>query len=369
MSDFETVAKLNALEKEWHFWGADKVVCKSGGLVDPGYLDEFHRMACGLVRHLYLNAVSSIQLEAYADQITNLSLFFIESDERNALALERTNAKGIGIHLGLVRATWALLYLGIGTGRLVEVWFDSPPPLKSNVAYDDVFADPIWNDGAAERWGQDRIGVHNELVRRVFDFVIYHELAHHTRGHISYLQAEFGMSELEESLNFSAEPGAKRDALRNLEFDADHAAMDMIIAAWDRRAPLTGWSAAKASKEFFIQSLAIIVLFQILDEAHSPMASHYAVSHPAPVHRAMRLTAALARTFARQFGWSDEAREEEHDLAWLAASDLASLLQMPEGRWRGSDTEDMDHARFAKEDAAFVEFARKLDAMNAEEKP
>ncbi|MEM9395784.1 MAG: hypothetical protein AAGA38_18155 [Pseudomonadota bacterium] len=356
-----------SIEKDWGFWGNDEVVIRSGGLVDPGHLDEFHRMSCGWVRHFYLNAAAAIAREDFGDQIDNLSLFFIDSDERNALALERPDTKGVGIHLGLIRSIWSLLYRGIGGGHLIEVWFDDLAPIQGPVDETMALSDPIWRENEAEGWSADRLQAHHDLFMRAIDFIVYHELAHHVRGHISYLKSEFGMSEIDEALNFSSEPENKRDALRNLEYDADHSALDMMMMSLDRDIEFSTWTETQASREFFLLSLAIIILFQILDEAHSPMSSHYTLSHPAPVHRAMRLTSALSFTFARQFGWSDETREEEHDLAWVAASDVAALLKMPEGRWHGAGSEDMDHDQFVKEEAAFIEFAKVLNALNEAE--
>ncbi|MDE4142144.1 hypothetical protein [Phaeobacter gallaeciensis] len=352
--------------KDWAYWLEDSSVQKSGGLIDPGYLDEFHRMACGWVRHFFLQAMSSIGDYHYHDQVENLSLFFIDSDARNALALERPEKKGVGIHLGLIRSIWALLYRGIGAGNLIEVWFEDAPPLEDEAMEGiSVFSDRIWAAENTTNWSSDRIQAHHDIFSRAVDFVIHHEIAHHVRGHIPYLKAEYGMSEIEEKLSFSTVSDPKRDALRNLEYDADHTGLDMLMISLDRDLRMASWSEEQASREFFLQSLAIIALFQLLDEAHSPLSTHYALSHPAPVHRAMRLTHALSFTFATQFNWTDATREEEHDLAWLAAADIARQLKMPEGRWHGASTDGMDHAHFMKEEKEFIAFAEKLNALNA----
>lgn len=355
-------------EKSWVYWSEDCVVQQAGGLIDPGYLDEFHRMSCGWVRYLYLNAVSSLKDEHYSDQITNLSLFFIDSHEKNALALERQEAKGIGVHLGLIRSLWAVFYRGLGTGCLLKEWFVEAAPLDRNISDEEAISDPIWRADDTITWEPDRLRTHHDLFIRRVDFIVYHELAHHVRGHISYLRSEFGLTEIDEALNFTAEQGPKRDAFRNLEYDADHAALDMIILALNKDVKFSTWSKSRGEREFFLQSLAIIILFQVLDEAHSPMRNHYLLSHPAPVHRAMRITNALSFTFAREFSWSDQEREEEHDLAWLAAAEIADLFNMPEGRWHGDTIDDMDHDHFLKEEEKFISFAHMLNALNDEGK-
>lgn len=367
MSDDRAQNTFGRLERDWTYWEKDETVVKSGGLVDPGYLGEFHRMGCGLVRHLYLKAAGAIARQPYADQIEALSLFFIESSARNAVALEREAARGVGVHIGLIEAIWVLLYNAIGTGGLLPHWFNDDAPLRRPVTQAAALNDPIWREAAPTPWSGERIAVHFELTARILDLVVHHELAHHTRGHIAYLRAQFGLSHLDEAMHFSAEEGPMRDALRNLEYDADHAALDMLMASLDSERPLSTWTAEQASREYFIQALAIIVLFQLLDQAHTPMSRHYGLSHPAPVHRAMRMTAALARTFSRQFDWPESLREEEHDLAWLAAADLAGVMNMPEGRWRGRHTRDMDFDRFRREEEEFISFASELDARNAGE--
>jgi hypothetical protein len=41
---------------------------------------------------------------------------------------------------------------------------------------------------------------------------------------------------------------------------------------------------------------------------------------------------------------------------------------MPEGRWRGSHSNDMGHDFFIEEEAKFLEFARNLDEQNIKER-
>ncbi len=350
-------------ERDWPFWTEVRDVQRAGGLIDPGYLDEFHRMACGYVRHFFRSAISTHRKEYYADQFDGLSLFFINSPTPNAIALERQQKRGVGVHLGAVRHLWWLFYRGVSTGQFLEHWFKSKP-LGADISLEAAMADPIWREPGAGRLPADRAETMFDLFLRALDFLVYHELAHHARGHLPYVQEILGLDKLDEALNASVSEGADKKILRLIEFDADVEALDMLLVALDHEIPVTSWPSEKAGTEFFLHAVAILAIFQLFDLDHTPVSEQYRRSHPASVHRALRVTGALSRAIGRQVGWTEDVRIDQHDTAWYAASEVATLIGMPEGRWRGQHTKLMDLDRFAVEEESFIKFSKRLTDRN-----
>ena len=124
---------------------------------------------------------------------------------------------------------------------------------------------------------------------------------------------------------------------------------------------MSDWDPETALNEHFLWSIAIICSFQMFDLLHPPIREQYKTSHPACVHRAMRATHVLARLFADEFELSDDDRIEAHDDAWIAASEFARALGLPEGRWRGESTLRMAHDILDIEERRFIAFSKRLN--------
>ena len=352
-------------ERDWPFWARDKIVQRHGGLIDPGYLDEFHRVTCGFVRRMFLQTMEVHSEDFFADQFERLTLFFIDNHSVNALALERENRRGIGVHLGTVRQLWWLFYRAVSSDIFLTQHFDSAPA-KRETSLQSAMDDPIWREKGAGRLPADRAELMFDLFLRAIDFFLYHEFAHHARGHLPYLREVIGMTVIDETANMSVLAGDDNEVLRYIEFDADLDALDLLVTSLDRELPLGTWPDDEAGTEFYLHAVAMLGVFQLLDMDHAPINRQYHGSHPAPVHRAMRATGALSRAIGDQVGWTDKRRIEMHDKAWFAAADLASLAGMPPGRWHGDTTDLMDIDRLAKEEKAFFDFSAKLTEYNTE---
>ncbi len=350
-------------ERDWPFWERLARIERAGGLIDPGYLDEFHRMACGYARKSFREAINAHKDDYYADQFKGLSLFFIDNDVLNAVALENGNRRGIGLHLGTVRRLWWLFYWAMGSGRVINHWFESAP-LSEQISLDAAMADPVWQDHEAARLPADRAILMYEIFLRSLEFMVYHELAHHARGHLPLAARELGLEAIEEGLCVGVEETADNALLRLIEFDADVEALDMMLVALDRDIPLETWESKEAGTECFLRVMAIVGVFLLLDLDHAPISEQYRQSHPAAVHRALRLTSALARGFGDHVGWNEKERIQEHDSSWYEASAMAALLGLPEGRWYGKHTDLIDLERYKEEDRAFVAFSQKLTEEN-----
>lgn len=354
-----------ALEESWQFWRHVPQITKFGGLVDPGYLSEHYRMLCGMVAHFFLETQSTFSDDYFADRIANVALVFIEDEKANARAIEHDGARCIALNLGLLRQLWALFHMGLSANSFLDDHLDCPVDAAGSGQHD--LPATHWQQEPPAEWSESRRELLHGLFSRALDFLVFHELAHHTRGHLDLVQAQFGLAIIDEADNADNDDEDDADqTIRHIEFDADLHAIDMMLISLERERPFESWLKGQSDQQYFLLALAILVVLQAFDLPHAQIDTFYRRSHPAPVHRAMRLVSALSKSFARIFGWDEAQRLREHDHVWYHGAQLALQLGMPKGRWHGSHTKDMGHQRFKIEEAKYLEFAEALDRKNIE---
>ena len=354
-------------EKDWPFWAKAAKILQRGGLIDPGYLDEFDRCGCGWVREHFRSAKRAHAEDDFSDRIQELSLFFIANDAVNAVALEHEDHQGIGVYLGTVRRLWLMYQNALDSGSFLESSFTQAAPCSSAKSTASPTRFRLWDEEANHGWCKDRLDMFWDLFLRSLDFLVYHEIAHHTRGHIDLVRRHMGVSEVDELLSLSTSDGISGELFRQLEFDADHHGLDMMLTGYDRKFALRDWPEDHARAECFLFSLSLIGVFLVLDFEDKDVEAHYHTTHPAPVHRAMRLTGALSRTIGRFVGWSEDERIDHHDNAWGAGAELAELFGYGHNRWMGEGIERMDIARFEEEEQRFIAFSKSLDIINQQD--
>jgi hypothetical protein len=344
-------------QQDWRLWAKHPVVRKAGGLVHPGTLGPFERSTCGLIRYLFREAGKAATGASYSDRFEGLSLFFIDNPQINAMALEDGPRRGVGVHVGAAQRVWALLRLANETSEFLSATFDNPAPEASG----NLFAIP-------EHWPEQRLDYLFEFYLYAADFIVNHELAHHARGHLDLVRDELGLAMIDEGLSMSAAPGSQAGRLLQLiEFDADHHALDMILQANVRKG-FPDQGADWLMEDAFKLMLTVILIFLAFDLDHRPVDEAYIGSHPSPIYRAMRLTAAIVTTFHEAFGLDHAKLQDTHDWAWCEAADVARHIGMPEGRWWGED-EDIQafQPRLEALEEDFFAFSRDLDQRNLSE--
>lgn len=342
------------------FWQDQSAIRAAGGLSDPRTLDTWHRTTCGYVRHAVRSVLSAHANSEFKEQFHRLTLVFVASSQTNALALENEGQRAIVIFLGMVRRLWSNIQRSLGTERFLNGMFESDPPTKEA----DRASKQTLHLG--EDWPEDRKLVLHELFRHAVEFLVCHELAHHARGHLPYVRKRHGAEFIDEALNAQTDrPG--NVFMRNVEFDADFHAVDLLIGSLEKTTDLNSWSEDRASTDHFLRLIAVICFFQMFDEDHQPIDKQYRSTHPAIVHRAVRTSSVLSKAIAHDFDWDDSRRIDEHDNAWLAAAQVALETGMPTGRWHGADTHRMGLARLQREEQRFFEFSRELDRFNRDE--
>lgn len=346
--------------QDWPFWQDQPTVRVAGGLLDPRTLDEWHRTACGYVRHAYRSVLTAHADSEFKDQFDHLSLVFVGSPQKNALALEEEGRRTIVVFIGMVRQLWSTIQTSLGTARFLHGMFDSEPPARKP----DAGSRQQLHLG--EGWPEDRQAALHDLFQYAVEFLMCHELAHHARGHLPYLRKRRGVKLIDEALNAQANrPG--NAVMRNIEFDADFHAIDLLVEYLEKNAGLNTWSVERAATEHFLRLVAVICFFQMFDADHLPMDKQYQSTHPAIVHRAIRATSVLSKAIAGELNWAESRRIDEHDEVWLAAAQLARDIGMPTGRWHGAHTHRMGLARLDREERSFIRFSRRLDRYNRDE--
>ncbi len=211
-------------------------------------------------------------------------------------------------------------------------------------------------DGLSEQ--RKDFGVH--LVLNMIDFVIHHEIAHDIRDHLGILGEERGVAELGERVALHSIAHGD-DLYRFIEFDADIEALDLQMNEMGKFANIADWPAAEMEDAFFLQMLAMLLICQILDQAHEPVQSFDARTHPAPVHRAILYSDTMVTSFSDHYSAEPDWFANIHDQAWYEASMAAEAHELPERRWRRSIMSD---ARFDLLDPlrpTLIEFRETVD--------
>ncbi len=350
------------LEGPWTPWRRDALIRSHGGLVDPTKLETFDSVACATLRTLYIEVRTLNRPTYYGDRFDRLSLFYVGNEAANALALERRGNRGIAVFLGLPRRLWSAFHLGLSNSGFLRDCFDSEavplsaPADRALLCGSDLLFTP-------ENWPSERVDALNDLFDRALTFLLCHEIGHHLRGHLELVRDHLGFDVVDE-LRGAAASGPDHRLLRMIEFDADIEAADLILLSVLDQAKVNGWSTDKTKAQGFQWMVAVITVFLVFDLEQLPNASHYQGSHPAPVHRAIITAGAFSRTFAREFGWTEEEREFFEDSAWEAVSDIAEQLGLIESRWWGTETAAMDLDLYKHEEKLFLEFEAWISASN-----
>ena len=249
----------------------------------------------------------------------------------------------------------------------MEHWLTSPSLSSQELVPAVIKQDPIWENGAKTNLPKDRKALFFDLFLRAVNFLILHEWAHHARSHIEFLKNKTGFNIIHEAFSRSKKTGGLLNLKRNIEFDADVHAIDILTELIDEEVGSITPTPGQISDEFYRQALAIICLFQLFDIKHDSIDQQYEESHPPSVHRAMLCVHALATSFAEKYGWSKAQRIDEVDKAWYASSQLAAFNAFPKGRWHGDSNERMGEKRLETEINAYNKFSQELDLWNEQQ--
>ena len=362
---------LDDLEFDWVFWRDNPVVRSLGGLVDPGYLDNFKRMLCSRIAGALRSSLDVHQQRDWADQLERLTLVFVDNGDINMLATQAIDRRSIIVDIELLTRLWHLLAVSLADSEFLGNLLESQAPGSStqDIVFDAYVTDSSWVVSAPHQWSHERVNFLSTMFDVAIDFLIYHELAHHARAHLELVHEDLGANSIDEQENLHYNVATEEhglNLLRFIEFDADHHALDLFMIALEERKPMEQYDEEGSRTRAFVDSLCILCVFLLFDLEYISISESYEGTHPPAVHRAMRATNELVTTWAAMCDWTDQDRIDVHDEAWCAAARVAELLGMPEGRWHGESMSGMNADRLYTEETGFFEFSRRLDSLNAE---
>lgn len=349
-------------QQHWRAWAREPIVRSMGGLIHPGALGLFERQTCGWFRYLFREIVRDATGRRYEDRFDNLSLFFLNRSTSNAIAMEAGGRRGVGVNIGLPRNIWALMRAAVGHSQFLNTSFKSSAPAPefdphAPDAWASLYEDP------ADHWPQDRYSYLFELFMYAAEFLICHELAHHARGHLDYLKKTIGASSIDEALSLhAAEDSQEGRLLQMLEFDADQHALDLVMLR-HTKGGIHKHDRDFVEEDVFKQTLATILTFMAFDLDHRPIERRYTRTHPAPVHRALRLSATILFTYEDFYALPGQQLNQTQNEAWGEAAVVAEILGMPSGRWWGPGDLAAFDKRHRQLSEDYLAFAEELDRI------
>jgi hypothetical protein len=89
---------------------------------------------------------------------------------------------------------------------------------------------------------------------------------------------------------------------------------------------------------YFQKVFTLQIFYQAFDTANLPLRAHSRRTHPAPIHRAVIATAAMAQSIPQRLGLATQAIENAHHQAMWEASVAARVADLVEDRWWGGET-------------------------------
>lgn len=256
----------------------------------------------------------------------------------SAAAAQKNASNRITIHWGIICALWNLSIAMILRGRTLNQIFGWHTPhsrqIGSKLAISHTRAEaPVGLSDTAVQYVA-------EIVGRALEAVWCHEYAHHVRGHFAFIRSR----KIDEALNMAEirRPTSGKEVVRDIELDADYFGIDILWKYNRLTAIQSGRIGANgqldsdwATSELGIRSISLIALHMIFDAQGWAVEDQSTLSHPAPIHRAIRVVAFWRETHLRQVDLGPDAIDPILNIAWETASDVASALELEEGRWDG----------------------------------
>ena len=231
----------------------------------------------------------------YGWDLSRVDFFFLDKREPNAVMLRHGDRHAVGICVGL-------------PFRYIK---DLRRALK-----DPDFLVKYLSPREHAQWSMRFLGM---LIEHAY----LHEVAHAVRGHLLYKRAAAtSVDERSGSLG------------RYLEIDADIHALDMWLAIAEVADDFP--RSQEGQLELYFQKVFTLQIFyQAFDATNLPLRVHRRREHPAPIHRAVVVTAAMAQSIPQRLGLTTKAIENAHHQAMWEASVAARAANLVEDRWWG----------------------------------
>jgi len=281
------------------FWRPAIDVKRYGRITTPDRYEEDERAIleyCGRVIR-----ITKRQLERhYRWTLNRLDFFFLDKAQANAAMFQRHDRHAVGVCVGLPFMIKKNLDLAMRNAEFLEEYLTPQE---------------------RPEWSMRFLGM-------IIEHVYLHEAAHALRGHLLYLRRPPMSRSLDE----------RRGSLNSyLELDADLHAVDMWLAITEDSEDFPTRRDLRLDL-YFQRVFTILLLYQTLDCGNRAIAEHMRLDHPAPVHRALMLSAAMRQTVPHQHRLPAKLVENTHHQAFWEASVAARTWKLLADRWWGGTT-------------------------------
>jgi hypothetical protein len=233
----------------------------------------------------------------YGWTLNRLDFFFLDGKQPNAAMFQHRKRHAVGVCVGL------------------------PFTVKSNLdraLENPEFLPEYLTPHERPEWSIRFLGM-------IIEHVYLHEAAHALRGHLAYVGRAIAHRTVDER---------RRSLNSDLELDADLQAVDMWLAITEAADDFPKRQNLLLDL-YFQRVFTILLLYQTLDAGNRAIREHLRFDHPAPVHRALMLSAAMRQTIPDRHHLPVKLVDDTHHQAFWEASVAARTSKLLEDRWWG----------------------------------
>lgn len=345
-------------------WKNDPVIRSCGGLHT---LSEDYEDDIGLIE--LLDQVFETNIDLLTElrpelKLDTIDLIVTAGTTCRALAYRCDRGRAIVIEVSLLRAFWTRI------ATIAHI-----PTVLSKVFPLDGVPSTAWLAAdcptvpCADDWQMrsERVDYFVDVMMLMLEYVVLHELAHHTRGHLDLMSGTPAIALIDENVarcRLPTQPAAGF-ALRDIEFDADAHSLDLTLCAMDAKFPFAkAWASDEAARWQFQMTFAQILVAQLFDGDGRATCDNSPDGHPASIYRSMNFANLAARTLHGLVGGKWETYRDGHDAAWYESSLVARHLDYPSRRWHNEEGIMLPIAEFAELERQYFESSERLDRLS-----
>ena len=318
-------------------WRSDPIIRRLGGLIEAELLNSMDRWLVEQLHHVYESNVNWLDSIIGGIEIAQIDLIITQGSMVNALAYRKEKQRAILIPMGLLRSLWKPIVEAAHSQSVLSEAFPFPSGEPSSNSFSVPSEHPAdWKIPA------DRCTFMMTTYCFMLEYILLHEMAHHTRGHLDEMSNQ-GLAvalideHRERQLPITApNTGSHRD----IEFDADAHGLNLSLNALNNRFPIeSSWDTNDALEQLFLLIFSQLLVAQQLDDPEKSNQSRESDEHPSALYRCINFSNLATKTLYRLVGGDWQQYCDQHDAAWSEASFLAEHLGVQQRHWFGHDIE------------------------------
>jgi len=328
----------------------DPIVRHLGGTIDASSFAPIDNWLVNQVHHVWKTNLKWLDPFVGGLKLNQIQVIITQGNVVNAVAYRKHNLRAIVIPIGLLKELWRIVYECAHTPSVLSVAFTIAKNTKTNCKIFEGEHPADWTLDSHRR----------EYFLHIFcymiEYVLLHELAHHTRGHLDdHERSGMAVASIDEkkarqkplsTLNGSGH--------RDIEFDADAFGLNLSLNALNNQLPIEkSWSVEIALEQLFLLVFSQLLVAQQLDDPENKDQSRSAAEHPSALYRSINYSNLVTKTLFRLVGGAWQEYMDQHDAAWTEASFIAQHLNTQQRHWYDKDIEQDYSADFLIQEEHF----------------